>query len=95
MLRQLKSTQLTRIYPPLVGDQVVNPAEYHATINLPFPERPGEHENFQSLVDVYFKSREQYQKEAIHCPNCQGIVTVTKKSKTKCARTILKFTKKK
>ena len=94
MLRQPKLTQLTLIYPPLVGDQVINPAEYHAIFNLKFPEKPGQHENFQSLVDEYFKNKEQYQKESINCPNCQGNVTVTKKSKTKYDRTILKFTKK-
>ena len=92
MLHQLNSIQLTWIYPPLVGDQVVKPVEWHAIHNLAFPEKPGQHENFQSLVDEYFKSKEQYQKEAINCSNCGGIVNLTKKSKTNYDWTFLKLT---
>ena len=66
--------------------------EYHAVHNLQFPEKPGQHENFQSLVDEYFKSKEQYQKYGIDCPKCGGNVNVTKISKTNYDKTISKVT---
>lgn len=74
------------LLPPLVGCGGTTPPEYHPIFTLQMPEVADAHENFQSLVDVYFKSKEQYQKETINCSNCQSNVTITKKGKIEIKR---------